>query len=343
MIRLKSILPACLLAALLNSAFGSTPTAKEQMLRTVAARVVAPGYQRLAMRCEQLVEAAQRLEERPDAIRLKQAQESWLEAAIAAQELDCFRIGPIADAGDAATFYFLPARPASIERAIADSAISSQAELKRLGAAAKGLCAMEYLLFPTESANLALLNSEATRRRHYLTLIAREAAATAASLSTAWQEPLQGSAASFINGGQESLNALVNQMAMTTGSITALRLPPLMNSALKAESGKIPGERSNHTRELLLAAARGLQRFHAEGMGNYTRRINAPLADRLTKHYESTLTSIAGLARLPADQPLDSRQAAECFEYCNALDVLFKVDLASSLGVTLTFISTDGD
>ena len=300
-------LPALLFLLICGTA--TAQSAKDLMLQSVVKNAVTPGYAKLAGNCRLLSEATGKLDAQPDPAHLEQARACWLEAATAAQELDCFKTGPIVDAGDAAAFYFVKVRSPSIERAI-----QGDATLQQLGAAAKGLFAMEYLLFPKDA--LARFSSE-SKRRHYLSLIAQETEGQAERLEKAWQPPYSPSAARFLTGGQDSLNTLVNQMVMTSESVAVLRFNP-------DNPEKIPGAASGHSQVLLSAAVDGLHRILGGGLNDYTRHLNPSLADRLDRQFASTLESPS-------------------VENCSSLNVLLKVDLPSTLGVTLTFISTDGD
>jgi predicted lipoprotein len=281
------------------------------MLHSVVKNAVAPGYARLAEKCRLMSDAAGVLQTKPDADQFEKTRECWLASAVAAQELDCFKLGPIADAGDASAFYFTGVRAASIERAI-----QGDGDLAPLGAAAKGLFAIEYLLFPKNGDALAKLSAEPKRRR-YLSLIARELSDKAASLEKAWEKPYGGSAKQFLAGGQNSLNALVNQMAMTSESVAVVRMDP-------EQTERTPGAASGHAQVLLHAAVRGLHHIHSGGLNDYTRRLNPTLAERVDREFAATVKDVSA-------------------ESCTTLNVLHKVDLPSTLGVTLTFISTDGD
>lgn len=297
--------------SLMLCGIAAAQSSKDLMLQALVKNAVVPAYASLAEKCRLLSEATQSLERQPTAEHLEKTRACWLAAAVAAQELDCFKIGPIADAGDASAFYFLPTRPASIERAI-----ESGADIQELGAAAKGLFTMEYLLFPQGEDALARLSDE-PKRRHHLSLVAREIADKAASLEKSWQVPQADSARRFLAGGQDSLNALLNQMAMTSESVAVLRTDP-------GKADRTPGAASGQSRILLLAAVRGLHHFHAGGLNDYTRRLNPALADRVDQEFAAAVNNVSA-------------------ETCNTINVLHKVDLPSTLGVTLTFISTDGD
>ena len=297
--------------SLLLCGIATAQSAKDAMLQAVVKNAVAPGYVRLAEKCRNLTAACELLEKQPAVDSLENARGCWLAAAVAAQELDGFKIGPIADAGDVSAFYFVPIRSSSIERAI-----PGDGDLQQLGAAAKGLFAVEYMLFPKSEDALARLAGD-PKRRHYLSLIARELEVKAARLEKSWREPAAESAKRFLSGGQNSLNALVNQMAMTTESVAVLRMDP-------DKQDRTPGSVSGNSPALLQAAIRGLHHIHSGGLNDYTRRLNPALADRVDREFTATVKVVSGESR-------------------NSLNVLHKVDLPSTLGVTLTFISTDGD
>jgi predicted lipoprotein len=328
----------CLLLSALTCAaeVKEARTAKERAIHAVAGKFAAPGYATLAAKCRLLADAAEALADAPDAARLEKSRACWLAAAIAARELECFKIGPVADGSDASLFYFGAVRPASIERAVANP----PADLHDLGAAAKGLHGIEYLLFPADrddAAVLAGLSGESGKnRRNYLSLISRELADRSAHLAKSWQEPRAASALRFINGGQESLNTLVNQIAALSETIAVDRLEARITPPDGAKHDENP-----RAWQLLHASVNGIHKVHLGGLGDYTRHLNAPLADLLDRRFASSLESLAAL-RQPGQDPqaqalMDA--AREGFE----LNVLLRNDLPSTLGVTLTFISTDGD
>lgn len=317
---------------------------KERMLQSLADQVLAPGYAKLAKCSREFAVATKELAATPDSPHVMAARAAWLATAIAAQELDGARIGPIADGGDGALFFFLPVRPASVERAIEQlPAEAGHAEMVRFGAAAKGLCAAEFLLFPPQgSPAIELAGEQGEKRRHYLVCLADEMAAKAGRIAKGWQAPLVPSAQRFISGGQDSLNQLINQMSMTSTHLATVRLAPLLDPESKMDRAKVPGLASGHSHELLQAAIRGLRELESGGMLAYTRQINPALVGRLEQQLGKT-TESAGRFKQPLEAPDQAALLNECYAACSALDILLKLEQASSLGVTLTFIATDGD
>ena len=326
---------------LITSVAATAQTVKELMLRTVVEKAVAPGYAKLAEACKALSLATTGLHAAPDAASLDKVRQRWLAAAMAAQEMECFRSGPIADGSDASAFYFVEVRPSSIEQAI--SVTTKPAELAELGATVKGLFAIEYLIFPKGALAIAA-DREKENRRRYLTLISTELAGQAERIAKGWRKPYAPSAETFLNGGQDSVNKLVNQLAAASERVTSTRLVALEGGKPRAGHEKIPGTASGYHHFLMLASYRGLAGIHRGGLLEYTRRLNPVLADTLDQRLASTVASLSAIDRqLEFTKPQEARLIADVYQNCNELNVLLKVDLPGTLGVTLTSFGSDGD
>ena len=326
---------------LITSVAATAQTVKELMLRTVVEKAVAPGYATLAESCKALSLATTDLHADPGAATLEKVRQRWLAAAMAAQEMECFRSGPIADGSDAAAFYFVGVRPSSIEQAI--DVTTNGREVAELGATVKGLFAIEYLIFPKGGSNVAT-DGEGENRRRYLALISTELAVQAERIAQGWRKPYAPSAQAFLNGGQDSLNKLVNQLAAASETVTSTRLVALEGGKPRAGHEKIPGTASGRHHFLMLASYRGLAGIHRGGLLEYTRRLNPALADTLDQRLASTVASLAVIDRqLEFAKPEEARLIADVYQNCNELNVLLKVDLPGTLGVTLTSFGSDGD
>jgi uncharacterized protein len=83
------------------------------------------------------------------------ARQAWRETLLAWTRLSAIAIGPLLERRSARRIDFQPSRPASIERAIAAQP-DGEAALERIGSAAKGFGALEWLLWTrTTSASCA--------------------------------------------------------------------------------------------------------------------------------------------------------------------------------------------
>lgn len=318
---------------------------REAVLGELAVHVAAPAYADLATRCSRLSEVIAILRERPDEESIRNARERWMDAAASAQRISCFKIGPIADGGYAPSFYFCPIRPASIERVLSAKQPLSEGGVEELGAAAKGICAIEYLLFSpsAEAAARRLAEVDGGKRREYLRLLAAELARKSAQLAKDWNAPLSQSATHFVEGRQGSLNLLVNQLAWSLENLNEKKLRPIVApDDGEASSGGAPGAGAR-----MLARMQGVQRVFLGGDGtgldDLLRQVNPSAAQRMDDGLKQALSALAVL-----DEPLKpgetlADKARVAYEASRAVEVLIKVDVTSALGVTLTFSPIDGD
>ena len=73
-------------------------------------------------------------------------------------------------------------------------------------------------------------------------------------------------------------------------------------------------------------------------------QLNPSLARRIEAQFTVTLSALDALAAPLEDAVVKDRAALQsAYDKARALEILFKVDLASTLGVTITFGTNDGD
>jgi uncharacterized protein len=340
---------------------GAAPPSRETVLRDLAHDVIAAGYQSLAAKCRDLTNAVGQLVADTNQVSLAAAQKAWLAAADAANRMRCFQAGPVADSDAAATFYYWQVLPDNIEAVVNDSSNAiDQSLLDNAGATTKGLSAAEYLLFdrrggqPTESAPSAKaldLLSASPRRRGYLLAVARDLETKAGQVAKDWTAPgAQGAAAKFAAGGQASINLLVNQLAHAIEDVgqNHLNFVLMLPNPISHQLFRIERSRSGSSLEGTIAYLEGIQTMY-RGAGGYglaevVKEINAPLAKRIDNQFGVAIAATKAIGEPLKQAAVDNRAAVQkAYDQVHALEILFKVDLASALGVTITFISNDGD
>ena len=333
---------------------------REAMLRQIGSNVIAAGFQDLAKTCRDLTNAVGQFAQTTNQVSLDHARKTWIAAADAANRVRCFQAGPIADHGYLATLYYWQVLPMRLEGAADAPDASEQSFIDELGSTTKGLFAVEYLLFErissplTQEARsgtaLALL-SESPTRRALLQSLARDLEAKAGLVAADWASTGDQSALSkFVADGQESVNLLVNQLAMITEDTAekhlrfVLDLPEPISEYLHRVE-RSPSSSSLHG---ALQTMEGFETIYRGGAGlgldDAIKRVNAGLPERLDKQFANAFAATRAISR-PLEQAIvDQRPLIEkAYEEVRALEILFKVDVVSALGVTLTFSSSDGD
>jgi uncharacterized protein len=337
------------------------PVARETMLRDLAHGVIATGYQSLAVKCQTLTNAVGQLAETPDQTSLDQARQAWIAAADAANQMRCFQIGPVADRQCVATFYYSRVSPHNTEVVLHSTNTVNQAFLEELGADVKGLFALEYLLFgqkayPGIAANASsvlemLTAQDSARRRTYLLAVACDVENKAAQLAKDWNAPgAQGAAAKFAAGGQASINQLVNQLAHALEEIgdRQINFALVLPAPLSGQVYRVERNPSGSSLSGVLAYLEGVEKFyggaHGPGLADVVKEVNANLAGRIADQFTVAIAATRAIGEPLEQAAADKREAVQkAHAEVHALEILFKVDLASALGVTISFSSADGD
>jgi hypothetical protein len=352
----------CLAENLLLSGVSAQTVTREAVLRDLARQVIAAGYQDLAANCQALTNAAGQLAETPDQVALGRARQAWAAVAVAANHVRCFQAGPLVEREYAATFYYVRISPPAINGLLQQTNAIDLPQVPQLDGNAKGLFALEYLLFghkgfpgldkPDAPLVLERLSGNGSEsRRAYLVVLTRDLEAKATQLAQDWSSPGdEGAAAKFVKAGQASVNLLVNQLAhsLEDAQQNHLNFVLVLPQPLARQMYRIEGSPSGTSLQDAVAYLEGVQRFQRGigglGLADMLKQANAPLAKRVEDALVEALAATKTIGE-PLEQAVqDKRDTVQ--NACNkihALEILFKVDLASALGVTISFTSGDGD
>jgi len=334
---------------------------REAMLRDLAQKVIAPGYARLAANCRMLADNIEAFNASPDQAALDRARASWNAAFVAADSLRCFQTGPVAERQLVSTFYYWQAAPNRIEAIVKDpSQTIDQTLLDNVGATVKGLYAMEYFLFdrrggqlaePPDSARALDLLTASPRRRAYLLALARDADGKAGQLAADWSATgPQSAAEKFAAGGQASLNLLVNQLTQSIENTLQnhLQLTLALAAPVDRQLNRIKGGRSGSSLQSVVVALESVDRFYRGenglGLRDSVNRLNPALGARVQDKLTAAIAAAREIGEPLERAAVDKRAALQnAVDQAHEMEVLFKVDLVSALGVTITFTSGDSD
>ncbi len=296
--------------------------------------VVLPSYAALHARARELTAATRALETGDDPPARAAAKEAWRQALLALERTYAFRRGPIQDSQLHLHAAYWPVRPASIEALAAAPALAEAVE--QAGAAARGLYAMEYLLFaaPPDPRRRALLRVLAADFEESVQEV--EAAARARD----W-------VAAFTGRPQDALAQVSTDLVETAETIVSGRVE------LARTAAQQPTRQRGHLGGVSLAATRALlegvqmhYRGGAAGAGlSPLVQATAPDIDRAI----GRALAQAEVALGAMDAPLEvvartqPQRLADAGAACRTLEVALKTGLVSALGIALHFVSVDGD
>jgi len=332
-----------------------------------------PRYERLQAQTQDLAAAVARTCGEPAARgpALEAARRAWHDSLFTWRQLEALQLGPTLTRRTSKTIDFWPTRPAVIDKAVQMTAelpvTGAQAEqaMMQWGSAAKGLPALEWLLFPEGRSAPPLTRDAGTCR--YAQRISLALASEAAQLHADWRE--QAARWHALQPPPEQ-RALSDTLNLFIGSIELLRGKKLAKGAemqARVRAGGVPAGstkgldafdslRSGTTREMLWAHADALAQLLLGRTPGLAFTRDAPalgLDDLLVQRGHAAQASVLGpavqrmrqaLRALPADPrqwtPARVRGAAESLA---ALRRAIDPAVAQALGVTITFTDADGD
>ena len=358
-----ALLVLAALAALATPLFAADPkVSRETVLRDLARNVIAAGYDSLDAKCRALTHAVGELNQPPTSATLAQARAAWIAAADAAAAMRCFQTGPLASRESAATFYYGRVSPPFLEGALRATNALSPSLLDELSPNVKGLFGIQYLLFghtgyPSmtpvpASAVLGMLSGpDSARRRSYLGALAEEVAVKAGQVAADWNTPGDsGAAAQFAAAGEASLNQVVNQLAQALEDLDQkhLNFVLVLPSPISRQQYRVERSPSGSSLSGVIASLEGVEKFyrgvHGPGLAALVQPLNPALGQRIADQFAAALAATRAIGEPLEQAVVDKREALQkAVDQVHALEILLKVDLASALGVTITFSSGDSD
>jgi predicted lipoprotein len=347
----------------------STPSAparvtKQAALAAIGTNVILPTLSAFTERSATLAVAAAQFRTNATPDTLKRVREDWSAAYLAWSEVQWIPDLPYYNLG----VYLWPPRPASIEGALQGSTSYDAAYMEQLGAAATGLFALEYLLFdqthmvrhkqgqpvpgiPRPPPAWDLLNgADGQRRRAYLHAVAELLTRRAREVEDAWKPSGGNAVGKFMAGGQDSLDKLINRLlenserALQEGLTQQIELREF--KTFQPEDARAMSSGSSH--RAVAAVMRGVKRHYDGGDGvgvdDYLRTLDPALAGTMQTHFVATLKAAEAIPLAVEEAVKTTRATVQAtVDACRKLEITLKTDVVSKLGVTLTFVSTDGD
>lgn len=352
------LLTAAFVAQCVLLAAAEAPSRKE-VVTEIATHVIRPGYTALRDRSRALSLALKQLAEDPNTSTLSRAKEAWVATELSWKAISVITCGPIRDLELEARFAFRPARPANLENLLARTTELSEATLREEGVLIVSLSALEYLLFNSNHIDPAKRNSAtsldhftgpaSSRRRTLVVLVSQMLEGYANQLLTAWTSATP-SSPELPAPGQEGINLLVNDLVAAVEHMITKRLSSVLELDPTDVRDKVwfEGQPSGSSLESLRATIRGIKTLYEGGTGkgidDLIQSLNPALHQRIRTQFEKIETTIGSLGgNLDQILPKSRDRVTSLIEQLRSLELMLKTDAVSTLGVTLTFISGDGD
>lgn len=350
-----SLSGALLLSACSSDDGGSaktTTTAKPvpivvgEVLQGLADDVIVPSYEQLGTTLGTLATDTQALCDAPSAEALATAQDAWSDAVAAYQRTRPTGVGPALDVRLMSDIGFA-ARQTVVDDLLASGDPVDHDAVADAGSAARGLYAVEIALFGEGSD--ALATAEGARRCEYVASVAAVADEAAQPVVEQWTD---GDATEqFVDGldggPASSVAQLVNEVTQRLTELEGMGLLDMTKAKTvdDLDPSRVggPADQRLADRKALMAGISGAIGDGSTGISALVGAQDADTRDRLVAADERAVAAVDALPDSVGDALDDPKAVKEASDAVTELKVLLSTEVASKLGVTITFSDSDGD
>ena len=336
---------------------------RRALLRSWGEQFLLHEYAEFEQACRDLVDRLAELRTEPSTAGLEAAQQAWWRARTPWKRAEVFAFGPYSEEPQrlGPKIDFWPARPDTVERVLVDDTELTAETVASLGAPAKGLHALEYLLFQPDVELVGEL-TEVPRRAEYALALAEDLVVRAQEIAEAWAPSGGAFLEQLLEAGRASelyptLNAalgeVVNRMGYTIENIRAEKLAkPLGDSAGGTPQPTVTESPfSQRSLDDIRDNLRGIEQLYfgvAErellGLDDYLRYRGRNLSRLVRERLDASFAAVDELE--PALESAVVSRAADVRTLMSRLADLqraVQVDVINALSLTVGFNDNDGD
>ena len=363
----------CAIAFILAGCNGGELTQRQNfdrqiILKNIGENQILPVHQDFEDRCIDLESKINAFASGQDLASLETMREAWRSAALAWKYCEIFNLGTAKDSLFHNKIYKWPCNPVFIEDFISGTDSITPEYIDGKGSTAKGLAAIEYLLFDPAISDADLLATftsgvNAGRRRAYLVSLGADVRDKSQRLNNEWkpsQGDMVGSFISNVDGGLNgSINELANQMVAVIEQVANNKIGKPIGKASFGipQPEELEAFRSGRSIEHIRANLASLEAVYSgdfngtngPGYDDYLDALyvlhgESPLSEVISGQFLVT-DSATVTVNPPMRDALYSQpdELEKLYNQSKRLLVLIKVDMASQLALTITFNDSDGD
>lgn len=339
---------------------------KQALFRHLAEHVLMPLTQDFKRAAGRMESAAKAFCAKPDTDHLATVRIAWRETQSAWQPLEMLQIGPIIERRTQRQVNAWPVRPTLIDPLLESQGPIDAARLEEVGAAGKGLPAIEYLLFPPDTADAELQSTLKGKRCDALQALASHVKAEADGLARDWREPNGGFARQLAEAGEhpeegmfasadQALSDIANLLIAGLDAVKVRKLgKPLEQTDAASVRERLESWRSGASLDHIRDNLRGFETAffgagkESIGLDDYLAGIGRPVLPRLVREDLTAAQTALSAIQPPLQQALaGQRQQVQQVEALHKavaqLQRRMEDDIADALKVDLGFNANDGD
>ena len=333
----------------------SADASVEALMTVLGTDVIVPAYTDLVDALEALGTAVDDLCAAPGPASLDAARTAWDTASDAWQRTRPVGVGPAMDRRTMSTVAY-PARPADVQEVLTGTEPITAETLAEGRATARGLPAVELLLFEPDGADQALATGPpGSRRCAYAAAATTLATQSATEVAADWTgegggEPYTDVLAAGVDGDpQSSLSAVVNELAHAMQTIDdqglrGIALASAPDDVPEAQRDGPAGRRVADLRALLDTVGVVVEGPAGDdGLRALVAARSPETAERLDEALAAADATVGALPDSISEALAAPDDLAAAAEDAAALKVVLSTEVASVLGITIGFSDADGD
>lgn len=306
--------------------------------------------QEFQLQTEGLLLESQTFCERPSPARLTQVKTAWLHAMQQWAGIESVAFGPLIERRSARQLNAWPVRPKLLEPLLASKTPLTEAQTSGLGLSARGLPAVEWLLYPTPSIKVSAYNG---RRCELLQALSQQLVQEAQALNQAWPGFAAGwGKAVEVSRSEAEQTALSDWLNLIIASVDQLKARKLNKLLAAREQGEVREHleawRSQQSLNLLKLNLASLEQALAtapDALLPYLQVNRLPIAAEELQNQLNALRQAQQplTGSLPVRVAKQPAQVQALQQQVQALQILLEHRVAEALGVDLGFNVSDGD
>lgn len=340
-------------------------TERTEMLENVGNNIILPSFQALQDSLDRLESAADAFTDAPSGATLSELRDELKSVRLAWQEVNLFQFGPSESVLLRSSLNTFPTDTAQIESNI-DSGDYTLGTVANVDAA--GFPALGYLLHGAGESDAEIVAAytaapDADRRMTYLSDNIDFIRGKVDAAAGIWAESGDNYLDTFLSDDRagtdagSSLGMMVNAMILHYERFIRdgkIGIPSGIRSAGVPRPSAAEANYGGYSAELALANVRAIKRLflgtghdgaQGTGLDNNLRVLGAgDLADEIEAEIDQGIAALEGLSDpLTAQIEQNNDPVLSAFAELQDVTVLLKADMASILGVTITYQDNDGD
>lgn len=341
---------------------------RRAMLENIAHEIILPLHEDFSRQTEALRAAVRTFQATPTLENLQSLQEAWRATSRLWYKVTLFRLGRLTFSPQSRIANNVPLATPLIDQFIDGTDPLDTDALAVFGSNVVGLRAVEYLIFDPEGGNESVIRKytddpTAARRAQYLVLTTEDLNATVSELLQVWLPEGSNYVEAFVDGDdpssvQGSISMLANQMMSTLESTITMMIGwPLGILSGSVQVDIIESKYSGYTLQQVKSNIENLRdTFNGRGASedgfgfdDYLDFLGAAyndmsLADAINQQFDRVIAALNAIEEPFAVALVNNpQQVQRVYDEGRSLIVLLKTDMASRLGITITYNDSDGD